>query len=156
MTVTVWRIAVEAPTYAANDMTGTGAKISGGRWNSPGTPMVYASVNIALAALETLTYIRSSALPFNRYLISIEIPDDIWNQRLVVDPLPGGWDAIPSGITSKKFGDKWITDRHSPLLVVPSVIIPDEQNVLINPAHPDVGKIIATTIKRWTYDLRVF
>jgi RES domain-containing protein len=156
LTAVGWRIAVEAQSYKANDMSGTGAKNSGGRWNSPGTPMVYSSANIALAALETLSYIRSGSLPFNRFLIRLEIPDDVWDQRTILDPLPGGWDAIPSGLTSKQTGDGWIAAGKSAVLVVPSVIIPDEQNILINPAHPETARIVATTVKRWAYDPRFF
>lgn len=156
MTVALWRIAVEAPAYTANDLTGTGSKITGGRWNSPGTPMVYSSVNIALATLETLSYIRAGSLPFNRFLVRIDVPDDVWSLREEFAPLSGGWDAIPSGLTSRKTGDDWIASNRSPLLAVPSVIVPDEHNILINPVHPDVAKIVANTIRRWIYDPRFF
>jgi RES domain-containing protein len=137
-------------------MAGTGAKISGGRWNSQGIPMVYSSANIALAALETLSYIRAGSLPFDRFLVRLDFPDDVWSQRTVLDPLPGGWDAIPSGITGKRTGDAWVAAGTSPVLVVPSVIITDEQNILVNPAHPESAKIVATTIKRFVYDPRFF
>lgn len=156
MTVWLWRIAVEAPTYTANDMTGAGSKITGGRWNNPGTPMVYSTVNIALATLETLSYIRAGSLPFNRFLVRIDVPDEVWGQREELNPLPGGWDAIPSGLTSRKAGDDWIASNRSPLLAVPSVIVPDEYNILVNPAHPEASKITATTVRRWTYDPRFF
>ena len=63
MTTAPWRIAVEAPAYAANDLSGAGAKATGGRWNSVGTPMLYCSANIALATLETLSFIRTGSLP---------------------------------------------------------------------------------------------
>jgi RES domain-containing protein len=137
-------------------MTGTGAKITGGRWNNPGTPMVYSSVNIALATLETLSYIHASSLPFNRFLVRIDVPDAVWAMREELDPLPGGWGTNPSGLTSRKAGDYWIASNRSSLLAVPSVIVPDEHNVLINPTHPEATKIIATTVKRWIYDPRFF
>lgn len=156
MTISLWRIAVEAPDYTANDMTGTGAKITGGRWNTPGTPMVYCASNIALATLETLSYLRSGSLPFNRFLVRIDVPDDVWALRETLRPLPGGWDAIPSGVASRKAGDIWVTSNRSPLLLVPSVIVPEEHNLLINPAHPEAAKIIAVTVKRWIYDPRFF
>ncbi|MES2263971.1 MAG: RES family NAD+ phosphorylase, partial [Pseudomonadota bacterium] len=76
--------------------------------------------------------------------------------RIVLDPLPGGWDAVPSGMTSKSTGDAWIHRGQSALLVVPSVIIPDELNILVNPAHPDTAMLVATTIKKWHYDPRFF
>jgi RES domain-containing protein len=155
MTV-VWRIATEAPTYAANDLSGIGAKITGGRWNSKGMPVVYSAVNIALATIETIHSLSLGGVPFNRYLVQIDIPDAVWAARHVLDPLPGGWDAIPAGITAKLAGDAWIASDVSALLLVPSVIVPEEHHVLINPQHGDAAKINATTIKRWIYDPRFF
>ncbi len=156
MTVAVWRIAVEGPTYAADDLIGTGAKLTGGRWNSKGTPLVYCAANIALATLETVHCLRSGRLPFNRYLVRVDIPTAVWDARLVLDPLPGGWDAIPAGLTARNAGDVWAASRTSVLLLVPSVIVPDEYNVLINPLHRDASTLSASTIKRWIYDPRLF
>jgi RES domain-containing protein len=156
MTVAVWRIAAEAPTYAANDLSGTGAKTTGGRWNSKGTPMLYCATNIALATLETVHSLSTGGLPFNRYLVRIDMPDDVWERRRTLDPLPGGWDAIPAGISARAAGDAWIAAAASALLLVPSVIVPDEYNVLINPQHGDATAIVATTVRRWTYDPRFF
>jgi RES domain-containing protein len=156
MSVRLWRIAVEAPSYAANDLTGAGAKITGGRWNSVGTPLVYSATNIALAVIETVLYIRGGGLPFNRFLVGIDVPDDVWAARVVLDPLPGGWDAVPSGLASRNAGDAWAASTRSALLLVPSVSVPDEHNVLINPMHSETGSITATTTKRWIYDPRFF
>lgn len=156
MTTPLWRIAVEAPSYTANDLGGAGAKITGGRWNSVGTPLIYSATNISLATLETVLHLRSGGLPFNRFLVRIDVPDDVWAARVVLDPPPGGWDAVPPGMTSRTTGDAWVASRSSALLLVPSVIVPDESNVLINPQHPDVASITATTIKRWIYDPRFF
>ena len=156
MTTPLWRIAVEAPSYTANDLGGAGAKITGGRWNSVGTPLIYSATNISLATLETVLHLRSGGLPFNRFLVRIDVPDDVWAARVVLDPLPGGWDAVPPGMTSRTAGDAWVASSSSALLLVPSVIVPDEYNVLINPQHPDVASITATTIKRWIYDPRFF
>ena len=155
MTAVVWRIAMEAPAYAANDLSGMGARLTGGRWNSKGTPVVYCAVNIALAALETVHYLKGRG-PFNRYLVRIEIPDEVWTTCQVLAPLPGGWDAVPAGLSSIAAGDAWIASGASALLSVPSVIVPDEDNVLINPQHPDTAAMTATTIKRWIYDPRFF
>jgi RES domain-containing protein len=156
LTTVVWRIAVEAPAYAANDLSGAGAKATGGRWNSVGTPMLYCSANIALATLETLSFIRTGSLPLNRYLVRIEVPGPVWDMREALSPLPAGWDAIPSGLTSRKAGDQWVASKRSPLLAVPSVIVPDECNVLINPLHPAIARVVATTVRRWVYDPRFF
>lgn len=156
MTVAVWRIAIEAPAYTANDLTGTGAKITGGRWNSKGVPVVYCATTIALATLETVHYLRSGALPFNRFLVRVDIPDDVWEARQVLAPLPGGWDTIPAGLTSMRAGDAWLASHTSALLLVPSVIVPEEFNVLVNPRHFEAAGIQASTMKRWLYDPRFF
>jgi RES domain-containing protein len=156
MTVSVWRIAVETPSYTANDLSGTGAKMTGGRWNSKGTPVVYCATNIALATLETVHYLRSGGLPFNRYLVRIDVPDAVWGARQMLDPLPGGWDAIPAGLSARTAGDGWIASGATALLLVPSVIVPDEYNVLINPRHGDAAAITSMTLKRWIYDPRLF
>lgn len=156
MTVALWRISVEAPTYAANDLSGTGARITGGRWNSKGTPVVYCAANIALATLETVHCLRSGSMPFNRYLVRIDIPDAVWGARHVLDPLPAGWDAVPAGLAGRAAGDNWIASACAALLLVPSVIVPDEYNVLINPHHRDPSTIVASTLRRWIYDPRFF
>lgn len=156
MSVAIWRIAVEAPAYAANDLSGAGAKMTGGRWNGKGTPLVYCAANIALATLETVHYLHSGALPFNRCLVRIDVPDPVWEARQVLDPLPGGWDAIPAGLSARTAGDAWVAAGTSALLLVPSVIVPDEYNVLINPRHADAAAIDATILKRWHYDSRLF
>jgi RES domain-containing protein len=155
MTVALWRIATEAPTYSADDMTGAGAKLSGGRWNSKGTAMLYTSENIALAILETLSYLRAGGLPFNRYLVRIDVPDNIWAARKIL-AVPGGWDAVPAGKASVMTGDAWCHGKRSALLVVPSVIVSDERNILINPEHPDASSVTAKTLKKWYFDPRFF
>jgi RES domain-containing protein len=155
MTTAVWRIAMEAPDHAANDLSGTGASLTGGRWNSVGMPVVYCAINISLATLETVLYFKGGG-PFNRYLVRIDIPDDVWAACQVLAPLPGGWDAVPPGISARTAGDAWIASGSSALLRVPSVIVPEEDNVLINPQHGDAAAIHATTVKRWIYDPRFF
>ena len=156
MTVHVWRIATETPSYAADDLSGAGAKITGGRWNGKGSPVVYCSASIALATLETVHRMRTGSLPFNRFLVRIDVPDDVWAARHVLDPFPGGWDAIPAGMTARAAGEGWIASKVSALLLAPSVIVPDEHNVLINPLHPDASSLVATTVRRWMVDPRLF
>lgn len=155
MSVRVWRIALEAGTVSANYMSGSSALKSSGRWNSAGTPMVYCSSSIALATLETLSHVRFGNFPFNHFLIRVDVPTAIWAKREVL-PLPGGWDAVPYGLASRISGDAWIGSKRSPLSVVPSAIVPEELNVLINPLHPDIEEVVATTVRKWIYDYRFF
>lgn len=153
MTVAVWRIAAEVPAYSANDMTGTGARLTGGRWNSVGRPMVYCASTVALAALESMAAMSTGALPYNRFLVRLDVPDTAWAAHETLAP-PAGWDAIPEGRASIKAGDAWAASLRSLILRVPSVIIPEEFNVLLNPLHPDIELINATTIRKWIYDPR--
>ncbi len=157
MSQTLWRIATDTRTYTADDMKGIGAKNTGGRWNDVGVAMVYTSTNRALACLETLVHMNAGGLPLNRYLVEIDVPDDIWAAAAVAMPasLPVGWDAAPAGMVSIIFGTSWANSNRSAILLVPSIIVPEEQNALINPAHPDAGRITARKVRKWLYDPRL-
>lgn len=157
MTQTVWRIGTEALGHAADDMSGAGAKIAGGRWNARDHAVVYASTSRALACLETVVHLNGEGLPLNRYLVEIAIPDAVWRaaRRETAASLPVGWDAEPAGRTSVEFGTAWLRARASALLVVPSVIVAEEFNVLVNPAHPDAARIAARKVRKWTFDARL-
>ncbi|MGH6634691.1 MAG: RES family NAD+ phosphorylase [Gammaproteobacteria bacterium] len=156
MSVAIWRIGTDTPDYTALDLSGEGARRSGGRWNRAGTPLVYASGSIALACLETLAQLAAGDLPLNRYLVKIEAPDAVWNAAEKLDTENHvGWDAIPTGKVSLDAGDAWAAARTSALLIVPSVIVPEERNVLINPAHPNTARLQAIKLRRWTYDPRL-
>lgn len=155
MTVHVWRIAAEGKTYHANDLSGEGSKRAGGRWNDVGIPAVYTAANISLACLETVVHFDDD-LPMNRYLVRIDIPDDVWTASLTIDPATlTGWDAMPPGKTSIDAGSQWLAGGFSALLRVPSVIVPEEENIIINPLHGDAATITATTLRKWTYDPRL-
>ena len=157
MSTIVWRIATDTPTYVADDLTGTGAKLTGGRWNEKGFAMVYASETRAMACLETIVHLNAGALPLNRYLVAIDVPDTTWAkaQRETAASLAVGWDAEPAGKVSIDFGTDWLKTGATALLVVPSVVVPEEFNVLINPFHPDRKGLTANKIRKWTYDPRL-
>ena len=95
--ISLWRIATDSPRYAADDLSGRGALVRGGRWNEKGTPALYTSASIALACLETLVHLGAAGLPLNRYLVRVDVDDPIWAARQSLAPtsLPVGWDAIP-------------------------------------------------------------
>ena len=152
----IWGIAIETPNYAANDLTGEGAKRTGGRWNRKGLPVVYCSKSIALAVLETLVHLNQWDLPLSRFLVEVTIPDSLWaaRQRLDHFSAPGGWDALPAGMASIVAGSNWLISASSAVLEVPSVIVPEESNVLLNPFHSDFHRIQARILRRWNYDHR--
>lgn len=157
MNRTLWLIATDTASYQADDLSGAGAKATGGRWNEPGISLVYTSETRALACLETVVHLNAGGLPFNRYLVEITIPDDVWASAQVETPsgLGVGWDAEPAGQVSIQFGTTWVRSGRAALLVVPSVIVQEECNVLINPAHADSARIAAVKRRRWLYDPRL-
>lgn len=158
MTVRLWRIATITPQYAADDMSGGGAKATGGRWNKAGVAVLYTASNRSLACLETLVHLVAGGLPLNRILVRFDVPDDVWQAATTFDANDAGnvgWDVEPAGMVSINAGTDWVNSGASALLIVPSAIVPEEMNVLINPAHADTAKITATMVRRWTYDPRL-
>lgn len=155
--ISVWRIAQETTTYSADDLSGKGGLYVDGRWHKKGRRIIYAASSISLACLETVAHLNEAKFPFNRFLVRIDIPQDVFEKAIVIDAqsAPGGWDSIPIGYTSTSFGEQWLESRNSLILMVPSVITPEELNVLINPEHEDIEKIEAKTIRRWLYDPRM-
>lgn len=155
--VTLWRIGGDTPYYEAHDISGKGAQTSGGRWNRAGTPMLYTSTSRALACLETIVHLVGQSLPLNRYLVKVTVPIAVWKAAAVVDPKKlVGWDAEPPGKASLDWGTSWVAAKSTLLARVPSVIVPEEWNVLIDPAHPDAASIRAVKVRKWVYDARLF
>ena len=154
--VTLWRIGSDTPDYPAEDLAGIGAERSGGRWNRKGTRMVYASTSRALACLETLAHLESGDLPLNRYLVAISVGDADWAARTGFNPASHvGWDAEPPGMVSLEWGTSWVGGSSSLLAEVPSVIVPEESNILINPRHPNAAALGARKVRKWAYDARL-
>ncbi|MEN9868984.1 MAG: hypothetical protein RL748_4574 [Pseudomonadota bacterium] len=155
--VVLWRIAKHTLQFSATDLSGGGAKVTGGRWNSKGKAVVYAASSIALAALETLAHLGDNIAIRNAFLVRVTVPLATWKRRecLAAADLPATWAAEPPGSTSVACGDSWLKAANSPLLLVPSVIVPEEYNVLINPAHPATSKIEAEVLRQFVYDPRL-
>lgn len=157
MSQVLWRIATDTSEYEADDLSGAGAKVTGGRWNEAGVAMVYTAETRALACLETFVHLNAGGLPLNRYLVAVEVPDDIWSaaQSETAQSLAIGWDAQPAGRVSIGFGTAWAAKKASALLRVPSAIVEEEINVLINPLHSDSARIKARKVRKWLYDPRL-
>lgn len=157
MTASLWRVASDTPQWSADDLAGKGAASKGARWNHPGEHVTYASMSISLAAWETRAHFgKAGALPWNRFLVRIDMPDEVWAARQSLARPPAvGWDAIPEGLVARALGSAWLRAGKAALLVVPSVIIDEEDNVLINPAHADAVRISAAKVRRFVYDHRV-
>ncbi|WP_371437541.1 RES family NAD+ phosphorylase [Polaromonas sp.] len=157
MTVSLWRLATDTPDYTADDMAGKGAEITGGRWNRVGIPVIYTATNISLATLETLVHFNTTDLPLNRILVRLDVPDDLWAARKVLTQHTAkvGWDVFPAGKVTLDAGDVWLGSGASVLMEVPSAIVPEEANVLINPRHPSITKIVVVRTRLFLYDARL-
>ncbi|WP_077001114.1 RES family NAD+ phosphorylase [Variovorax sp. KK3] len=153
----IWRIAADTREYTADDLSGKGAESTGGRWNLEGSPVVYCAGSVALACLETVVHLDLAGLPLNRFLVAVDVPDKVWaaREQWLPDTLPVGWSAIPEGKVSVDAGERWLSARSSALLLVPSVLVPEEFNVLVNPRHPDARQLAATKLRPWLFDQRL-
>lgn len=135
---------------------GTGARLIGGRWNSPGRPVIYAAETYAGALLEVLVHSNLGRVPKTHAAIEISIPNSIAVESVDGRSLPA-WDAEDQ-MASRAFGDQWLRENRSAVLMVPSVVLHGrEHNVLINAHHPQFQRIKATEPQddvRW--DRRLF
>ena len=136
-------------------LDGTGARLHGGRWNSPGSSVIYAAETYAGAILELLVHANLNRLPHTQAVLTIEIPGDLAVERLAASELPG-WDA-PNQAVSRAFGDRWLEEARTAVLVVPSLVTQGrEDNILLNPAHPEYARITHTPPNPVVWDERLF
>lgn len=131
---TAWRLVHED--YLASAFSGEGARLAGGRWNSEGFPVVYAASALSLAILEIIVHLEFKEALHLYKAIPISIPDGALE---TFDPssLPDHWNAPVPQPATLLAGNHWIRSQTSPALQVPSAIVPNESNILLNPAHPD-------------------
>jgi RES domain-containing protein len=148
-----WRICRRR--YAAEAATGEGARLYGGRWNSRGVRVVYASTSLALAAVETFVNLEPNLQPKDLVSIEGEIPAELEIGRLGPKGLPVNWHER-RGESLRRFGDGWVRGAQTAALLVPSAAIPGEWNLLLNPAHIDFKKIKFGAAARFEFDTRMF
>ncbi|HEU0078456.1 MAG TPA: RES domain-containing protein [Longimicrobiaceae bacterium] len=146
----LWRIARSA--YPALD--GEGARIAGGRWNSKGIPIVYTAGSRALAALEVLAWTDPEDVPSDYEMVEIDVPEGASLE--VVDPgqLPPDW-RKPRNQACRAVGDAWASAGRSAVLQVPSALIPEEPNFLINPRHSEAAGIRRVVSRPFSFDPRL-
>jgi RES domain-containing protein len=147
-----WRITQQKRTRAA--FSGEGARLYGGRWNSPGVPVVYVAQSQSLAVLEVLVHLDAPALLKKYVLLAVD-----FNASLVIDldrsSLPKNWRSDPIPESVQAVGDQWVASGDSPVLRVPSVLVPEESNFLLNPRHPDFGGIRISRPQAFRFDPRL-
>lgn len=124
----------------ARAFDGEGARLYPGRWNPPGVPVVYASQSLALATLEVLVHLDFRHAPPSQHGFVIEVPDSLI-ETLDEATLPPHWRDHRHRSETQAIGGAWATSLRSPALRVPSVLVPDEKNVVLNPRHPAFPKL---------------
>jgi RES domain-containing protein len=153
MSVVAWRIVQKR--FVKTAFAGEGARRFGGRWNSPGRAVIYTAESQALAALEMLVHLDSEK-PLQHY---VAIPVTIAEQfisKVRVSELPKNWRAYPASRTTRSIGDEWLAQGKSPVLQVPSTVIPSESNFLLNPAHRQFRKLRVGKPRPFQFDRRLF
>jgi RES domain-containing protein len=148
----VWRIARRVH---ALDKRGAGARANGGRWNEVGTAAIYAGSTIAIAALETFVHV-AGIVPADLVLVRIELPTGCSTEKPRFANLPRHWDSLPVAPGSMAFGSKWARESRSLVLYVPSALIPEEVNAVLNPNHPEFGGVKMAIQRPFHYDARMY
>lgn len=147
----LWRLCKRR--HAAFD--GQGARLSGGRWNRRGTAVVYTSETLSLAALELLVHCDPSLLPSDLVEIAAELPEGLAVERVEIAGLPRAWRRYPAPDALAQIGTDWARAASSAALSVPSVVVPRERNVLLNPAHPDFRRVRVGRPEPFSLDSRL-
>lgn len=150
----VWRLC--RAKYAATAFDGEGARLFGGRWNEKGAPVVYTSATLSLAALETLVHHRVPLPPRDFMAISAELPRRLRLETIDEARLPRDWQADPPPRELQLIGGEWARSLRSLVLVVPSALIPQEFNYLINPRHPAFARLKIAPPQPFPFDERLW
>lgn len=152
--LTVWRLVKEKHVKSAFD--GEGARCFGGRWNTRGTPVVYLSSTLSLAALELFVHLTAEDSRLCFSAIPVHIPSDLAIHRLPVSKLPKEWRSEPPSDVCKILGSEWVGANTTLLLKVPSVIVPHEFNYVLNPKHPDFDRLKIHKAESFGFDSRMW
>lgn len=136
------------------DLSGMGAKLYGGRWNSKGIPLIYCSESRVLAYAEVAIHLPLHLIPKDYYLISLRIPANARIQTLKPHQLPANWRSFPHSKTTQQLGDRFVKFGRYLVLRVPSAVVPGDYNLLINPLHPMAQKIVITRTELFEFDER--
>ena len=151
MTIRAWRIVKQ--NHVATAFDGEAARSAGGRWNSPGSAVVYTASSLPLAALEVLVHLpRESILA---KFVSIPVDFDEGLITTLKAGLAPDWRDYPAPVSTRMSGDEWLRSKASPVLRVPSVIIPNDSNFLLDPAHADFSKLSIGRPEDFWFDPRL-
>lgn len=136
-------------------LDGEGARLYGGRWNSPGVPVIYTSSSLSLAALEYLVHVDPTDAPSDLVALTIEVPDTIPVETADLSRIANDWAKSASCSSCQSIGDRWLSAATTALLRVPAAPVPEEHNVLINPKHPDAAHARVIAKRPFEYNPRL-
>jgi RES domain-containing protein len=136
-------------------MSGGGAYRRGGRWNSRGRAVVYMSESLSLCILENLVHMVKVPMLRNFKSIWVDIPEPLIHTLQQKD-LPPTWKAVPAPQETKQIGDRWFDKKESPVLKVPSTVVPDEWNFILNPMHPGFNELKIGEVRDFKFDERLY
>jgi len=137
------------------DLTGEGARLYGGRWNKKGRSMLYFSEHLSLCVLEMLTRIDFEFLSEDYAFIEVEIPEKLIASLEKASSVSRKWRTDPPTVATQEFGSKWLASEANVALTVPSSVLPNERNILVNPNHRLISKLKITNSGKLDLDSRV-
>jgi len=140
--------------WVSQALTGEGARRFGSRWNPKGVPMIYTASTLSLAALETLVHFAIDTAPVDYVALTIRVPDDAV-ERVANKQLPADWYATPPPAGCQQLGARWAAEAQSLGLAVPSAVVPSEDNILLNPLHPDFPNVVLEKQEPFLFDSRL-
>ncbi|MDB4921467.1 RES domain-containing protein [Mucilaginibacter sp.] len=137
-----------------DNLSGEGARLFGGRWNSEGRSAIYLASSCSLGMLEVLVHLQPLMIPSDYCLVEIEVPDNSISQ-ITVDGLPDNWKDVSPPAILKVIGNNFLANKKHLMLKVPSSIVPTEYNYLLNPLHPDMKKVKIIKKEPFDFDSRL-
>ncbi len=150
----IWRLCKAR--YANQALSGEGARLYGGRWSYPGVPIAYTASSLSLAALELLVHLDHDLAPSDLVSVAVTVPYSVSVERIEIGELPRNWRVFPGPEKLKEIGSSWARGKRSLLLEVPSAVVPQEKNYLVNPQHPDFAKLQIGEPRKFVFDPRLF
>ena len=140
----------------SNELSGAGAAIKGGRWNSIGFELIYTAGNRSLAMAEVAVHFTMATLPDDYMMVTIDIPDNLEIITILESDLPKNWNAFPHPSSTQKLGDRFILENKYCIAKIPSVVTKGDFNFLINPNYKDFKKISIVEVEKFPFDRRIF
>jgi RES domain-containing protein len=150
----VWRICKQ--NRVPNAFSGIGAEQHGGRWNHKGDRMVYTSTSLSLTTLELFVHLQPDLLPDDLYSVIATIPDGASSEELTIADLPKNWRDYPAPASLQDIGSRWLREKRSFMLIIPSAVNQEEKNVLLNPLHPEIATFRDVHSKPFYFDPRMW